>query len=109
MKYFSTRGKVSGIGFSDAVLMGLATDGGLLLPEAIPKVDQKTLDKWRDLSYTDLACEVMSLFVDDIPRDDLKGLVERSYSTFFPSRCGAFSEKGENLHYGAFLRPHFGL
>ena len=82
MKYLSTRGGVCGIGFSDAVMMGLATDGGLLLPERIPEVDEDTLRKWRNLSYVDLAFEVMKLFVGDIPDADLKALIERSYRSF---------------------------
>ena len=82
MRYLSTRGGVRGIPFSEAVMMGLATDGGLLLPEVIPTVDGGTLDSWRGLSYTELAFEVMRLFVGDIPGEDLRGLIERSYATF---------------------------
>ena len=43
MKYISTRGNIAPIGFKDAVMMGLATDGGLILPESIPKLDADTL------------------------------------------------------------------
>ncbi len=82
MRYISTRGGVEGIGFSEAVMMGLATDGGLLLPESMPEVDAETLKKWRSLSYTELAFEVMRLFVGDIPPEDLRGLIEASYASF---------------------------
>jgi len=82
MKYLSTRGGISPIGFKDAVMMGLATDGGLLLPERIPAVDRRTLDTWRELSYRDLAFRVMSLFATDIREDDLKRLIDRSYDPF---------------------------
>lgn len=82
MNYISTRGTISPIGFKDAVMMGLATDGGLLLPETLPAIDRKTLDSWRTLSYQDLAFEVISLFADDIPAQDLKDLIDRSYATF---------------------------
>lgn len=82
MKYISTRGGIEPISFKDAVMMGLATDGGLLLPETIPQVGRTTLESWRDLSYRELAFEVISLFCDDIPSPDLKLLIDRSYDAF---------------------------
>ena len=82
MKYISTRGQIAPIGFKDAVMMGLASDGGLLLPHEIPTLDQQTLDAWQGLSYRDLAFRVMSLFATDIPEDDLRSLINRSYDSF---------------------------
>lgn len=82
MKYISTRGGIDPISFQDAVMMGLARDGGLLLPETLPSISEKKLDAWRNLPYQYLALEVLSLFIDDIPNIDLDELVERSYSTF---------------------------
>jgi len=58
--------------------MGLADDGGLMVPESIPDVSDR-LDAWRALSYEDLACEVMALYAGDLPREDLRKLVERTY------------------------------
>jgi len=69
------------VSFLDAVMTGLAPDGGLLLPESLPDVSDK-LEAWKNLSYQELAFEVMSLFTTDMPTDDLKGLIEKSYSTF---------------------------
>ncbi|RII27141.1 MAG: threonine synthase [Geobacter sp.] len=82
MKYISTRGQIEPVGFKDAVMMGLATDGGLLLPERIPTLSPATLDAWRELSYQQLAFELISLYATDIPADDLKELIDRSYATF---------------------------
>jgi threonine synthase len=82
MKYISTRGGIAPVSFSEAVMMGLATDGGLLLPEEIIPVDQATLAAWQDLSYRQLAFEVISRFVDDIPPADLRTLIDRSYDSF---------------------------
>ncbi len=83
MRYISTRGGVSPISFSEAVMMGLATDGGLLLPETIPTVDADTLKRWAGLTFQELAAEVMLPYVgDDISRDELTGLIERSYTSF---------------------------
>ncbi len=79
MKYKSTRGGVSSLSFTEAFLMGLATDGGLIVPEEIPKPDLARLE---NLDYKSLALEIFKLFVDDIPYDDLKKLVHKSYSTF---------------------------
>ncbi|MFA7060647.1 MAG: threonine synthase [Pedobacter sp.] len=82
MRYISTRGGIQPISFKDAVMMGLATDGGLLLPEAYPQVSSEQLGAWRRLSYPQLAFQVISSFVDDIPANDLRTLIERSYATF---------------------------
>lgn len=82
MKYRSTRGKVQGISFSEAVMMGLADDGGLLLPEEIPAYNSQELAKLQGLPYPELAYQVISRFVDDIPPNDLKALIERSYASF---------------------------
>ena len=82
MQYLSTRGGVSSISFTEAIMMGLAEDGGLLLPRAIPRIDMETFESWRELSYQDLAFEVMSRFIDDIPAADLRNLLQKSYSTF---------------------------
>jgi threonine synthase len=81
MKYISTRGRMQPIGFQDAVMTGLAPDGGLLLPESLPNVADR-LEAWTKLSYTELAFEVISLFAPDIPAADLKRLIDDSYATF---------------------------
>lgn len=82
MRYISTRGGIQPIAFKDAVMMGLASDGGLLLPESYPSISREQLESWRSLSYPELAFEIISLFVDDIPAGDLKTLIDRSYATF---------------------------
>ena len=81
-QYISTRGGVSPVDFPAAVMMGLADDGGLLLPAEIPDVSAQ-LDAWRKLTYRDLAYEVMSPFIgDSIAESDLRALINRSYDTF---------------------------
>ncbi|MFW6413822.1 MAG: threonine synthase [Verrucomicrobiota bacterium] len=81
--YKSTRGKIKPVNFEQSVLMGLADDGGLLIPAEIPDVSGQ-LENWQQLSYTELALEVMKLYLDDddIPVSDLKGLIDKSYSSF---------------------------
>lgn len=78
MRYISTRGGVEPISFSNAVMMGLADDGGLLIPQSTPDVTDE-LPAWRKLDYPALAFRVMRRFAADIPEQDLKALVERTY------------------------------
>ncbi len=96
MKYKSTRGQVEPVDFQDAVLMGLAEDRGLLIPETIPDVSDR-LVAWRDLSYNELAFEVFDRFVGDIPRGDLRDLVDRSYAGNFQPGVAPVARVGD-LH-----------
>ena len=77
-------------------MMGLAADGGLLIPEAIPDVSLQMAD-WHKLSYSEFAAKVMIPFVDDIPVSDLRGLISQSYSTFDHARVSPLVEVG-NIH-----------
>ena len=67
--------------FTDAVLTGLAPDGGLLVPERFPDVADR-LDAWRRLSYVELAQKIFRLYVDDIPAEDLDRLIAEAFATF---------------------------
>ena len=78
--YISTRGQTPPLGFQQAVLEGLAPDGGLLIPDRIPDVRDR-LSYWATLSYQDLTFEVLRLFVD-LPEEDLRTLITRSYARF---------------------------
>ncbi len=82
MRYSSTRGQVKNLMFEDAVMMGLADDGGLLVPNELPFVESN-LDKWRLLSFTELSLEIMLLFTSGrIPREELMSMVKQSYASF---------------------------
>ncbi|MEX8519751.1 MAG: threonine synthase [Leptothrix sp. (in: b-proteobacteria)] len=80
MKYISTRGDQTERRFSEILLEGLAPDGGLYLPVAYPKVGADQLARWRGLSYAELAFEILSLYIDDIPADDLRALAAKTYT-----------------------------
>ena len=80
MKYISTRGDRTERRFCDILLEGLAPDGGLYLPERYPRVDDATLTRWRGLGYAQLAFEILSLYIDDIPAADLKRLCDKTYT-----------------------------
>ncbi|PIF78001.1 L-threonine synthase [Variovorax sp. 54] len=80
MNYLSTRGHPDRKRFCDILLEGLAPDGGLYLPETYPEVDAATLAKWRALPYNELAFEILSLYIDDIPAADLKAICAKTYT-----------------------------
>jgi threonine synthase len=80
LRYLSTRGDATPRRFCEILLEGLAPDGGLYLPASYPKVDAATLAKWRDLSYPQLAFEILSLYIDDIPAADLRALIDKTYT-----------------------------
>jgi threonine synthase len=84
MKYLSTRAAAGDTGgrkrFCEILLEGLAPDGGLYLPEIYPHVDDATLLRWRSLSYAELAFEILSLYIDDIPADDLRAICRKTYT-----------------------------
>jgi threonine synthase len=81
MRYISTRGGMPPKSFSEILLGGLAPDGGLVMPEVCPKLDLAKLTQLATLPYPELAFEIISLFVDDIPAADLKALVAKTYTS----------------------------
>lgn len=92
MNYISTRGKIKPIPFSEAVLMGLASDGGLLLPEVIPDFRDR-LSELSRLDYRELCCAVMQPFVD-FSDEDLTDIVSRSYEAFTVPEVVRIKEAG---------------
>ncbi|KAJ1904505.1 threonine synthase [Coemansia sp. IMI 209127] len=83
MKYRSTRGKASGQSFESVVLEGLAADGGLYIPEHLPSLPADWQTAWAQLSFPQLATEIISLFVgDDMTHAQVEKLVSKSYSSF---------------------------
>ena len=84
MRYLSTRGHADRKRFCEILLEGLAPDGGLYLPEAYPQVSAAQLGHLRQVlntqGYAALAFEVLSLYIDDIPANDLRALCEKTYT-----------------------------
>ncbi|MBT0571123.1 threonine synthase [Curvibacter sp. CHRR-16] len=84
MLYLSTRGHPDRKRFCEILLEGLAPDGGLYMPEHYPQVSDATLARWREVylqqGYADLAFEILSLYIDDIPADDLRALCRKTYT-----------------------------
>lgn len=82
MQYISTRGGMQPLPYCETLLEGLATDGGLAVPVEFPSVDGETLERWRALTYPQLATEVLGLFATDIPREDLARMTAAAYEPF---------------------------
>ncbi len=84
MFYLSTRGHPERKRFCEILLEGLAPDGGLYLPEHYPQVSDTTLGRWRTVyhtqGYAELAFEILSLFIDDIPAPDLRAICHKTYT-----------------------------
>ncbi|MEN8210957.1 MAG: threonine synthase [Thermodesulfobacteriota bacterium] len=102
LKYISTKGGTSPVDFETAVLKGFADDGGLFVPDSIPEVSAGQLQEWSKLSFNDLACEILSLYIDEsiIPADDLKNLVEKSMEGFsHPDIIPVFPLGQDSAHF----------
>ncbi len=109
MKYISTRGQAPALSFEDAMLSGLATDGGLYVPETWPHMSTDEIAALAGLSYEEAAYRVIKPFVADTFADDeLRGILARAYGTFrHPARV-PLVQTGPNefvaeLHHGPTL------
>jgi threonine synthase len=83
MRYLSTRGHADRKRFCEILLEGLAPDGGLYLPESYPQVGSRLGELrqvWATRGYADLAFEILKLYIDDIPPDELLALCRRTYT-----------------------------
>ena len=80
MQYISTRGEAPPQSFLQILLGGLAPDGGLYLPETYPQISHEELSSWRHFNYRELAFAVLSKFATDIPADELRAIIDRTYT-----------------------------
>ena len=80
MRYVSTRGGAAAGSFTDILLGGLMSDGGLAMPQTYPRISAAELAAWRRLSYPELAFEIISRFVGDISHADLREITARTYT-----------------------------
>ena len=83
MKYISTRGTAPVLDFEDTLLAGLATDGGLYVPESWPRLSRETLASFKDKSYAEVAYEVLQPFIGGTPDNDrFREILESAYQAF---------------------------
>ncbi len=89
MRYVSTRGRAPALGFAQAMRAGLASDGGLYVPEAVPVLTPEAIGALAGLSYEEVAVRVMAPFVaPDFGEDELRGIVTKAYAGFgHPARA----------------------
>lgn len=92
MKYISTRGQSPALTFSEILLGGLAPDGGLYMPESYPQFTDADLTAMRGMNYRDLAFTILSRLVDDIPPQDLRAIVDKTYR----ADVYGFTRNGQN-------------
>ena len=83
MQFVSTRGQAPVLGFSDAVLAGLASDGGLYVPQSWPQLSRAEIAGFAGKSYADVAYAIISRFTgDEIAPAKLKQIIDDSYAVF---------------------------
>ncbi len=98
LHYKSTRNSELKVTASEAILKGLAPDGGLFVPEEIPKLDV-SMEQLKSMSYQEIAYEVMKLFLADFTEGELKGCIERAYDTKFDTEEIASLVKVSDTYY----------
>ena len=83
MEYISTRNNQKIFTFKDIFLKGLADDGGLFIPKSVKPFSKEEINNFKNLSYNDLAAEIINPFIGDfMSKDDLISLISKSYSNF---------------------------
>ncbi len=97
MKYISTRGTAPALGFEEVLLTGLASDGGLYVPETLPHYDSAQIASWSGLPYADLAYRIIQPFVADAIDDAaLRAMVDDTYAQFRHQAVAPLVQLGHN-------------
>jgi threonine synthase len=104
MRYVSTRGQAPAVGFVDAVLGGLAPDGGLYLPDHWPQIPADEIAGFADMAYPQVAARIIGAFADgEIAQADIAAMCEEAYATFTHSAIAPLTQ----LSPGVFLAELF--
>ena len=84
MRFISNKGGGQPVDFETAILDGFAADGGLYVPESIPKISTAQLQQWQQLDYINLAYEILSLYIDKsiLNERELKDILQAAYQDF---------------------------
>ena len=98
LSYESTRGGQKGVTASQAILKGLAEDGGLFMPAELPKLD-KTLEQLAGMTYQETAYEVMKLFLTDYTEEELKTCIANAYDSKFDTEEIAPLAKADGAYF----------
>lgn len=86
--------------FEETIMTGLAKDGGLFVPSEIPKLPANFLQDWANLSFEELAFNIMKLYIseDEIPHADLQQLIEKSYKSFRSDKVTPLVPINDKIH-----------
>ncbi len=108
MEYISTRNKKQSYSFKEIFLRGLAPDGGLFIPKEIKRLDESKIEKLSQLSYIDLATEIISYFCSpELEKDKLHNLIKKSYKNFLTNDIVKIKKVGDinliELYHGPTL------
>ena len=97
MEYISTRGEAPVLGFRDALLAGLARDGGLYVPREWPVLTKREIRGLRGKSYQEVAFEILRYFTgEEIPADKLRSMIDEAYATFRHPAVAPLVQTGPN-------------
>ncbi len=97
MKYISTRGQAPALDFEQVLLTGLATDGGLYVPQSLPVFSRADIEAMRELDYPQLAHRIITPFVEEsIPAPDLAAIMEATYAEFRHDAVAPLVQIGAN-------------
>ena len=100
VKYISTRGQAPILTFEDALLAGLAADGGLYVPESWPRLSDGMLKSFIGAPFERVAVEVLHPFMgDDVPRDRLATMVEEAYAGFNHDDVAPLTDLGDGQYF----------
>ena len=101
MRYISTRGQSPSVGFTDAVLGGLAPDGGLYVPKEWPTFTREHLADFAGKPYAEVAAAVLGAFAgDEIPAADLRAMCDEAYATFSHAAVVPLTQIGAQTFIG---------
>ncbi|NKN39401.1 threonine synthase [Agrobacterium sp. a22-2] len=99
MDYISTRGEAPHLGFCDALMAGLARDGGLYVPRKWPEMKKKEIRALRGKSYQEIAFAVLQPFVDgEIEDEALRAMIDEAYATFRHPAVAPLVQTGPNSY-----------
>ena len=107
-QYLSNTGGSTAVDFEQAILDGFASDGGFYVPASLPQVTVEQLESWKKLSYTELAFEILSLFIAPsiVSEKELKQLLKTAYAAFEKKRSNcptSFKIEKGYLYHGVVL------
>ena len=82
MKFNSTRNNLSSVDAAYAIVNGLSEDGGLFVPQSVPKITADKLELWKNASYCEIAYEILKDYLTDFSENELKSCIEKAYKSF---------------------------